>query len=988
MHQFRPFIRTVLGLGALLTLLVAGPAAAFQTPDNFLDRYEVRLPMIDQQAAPQFAGLAASRNVEATLQQRYGGAWRVHIWNAHTSTPRWVYGTPVAKAAGIRNADQLAAAAKQVVRENMDVLRVDPDELTLVHTPQAGDKWAAHLQQTWEGYEVWQAKVRMVFHEDGNLMVMGSDAHPSIELDPRPSLTAGAAADAARLGLPFQPELGDSYHVAPELLVLPVRTSENTVQYHLVYRVVVSTADPLGSWITHVDAHNGDIVWRYNNIHFDFVGDAQQEIQEHTWCNEDAMFPAPYLNLNVSGAGTTTTDADGNWSIAGGGATATVTGTLQGPHVRVYNVNGSSAQFSGVATADEPYTVTWDDLNARQDERDVFEAVNRLHTFFQLFDGDFYYVNQPISAYVNRSDGYCPGNAWWNGTINFCAAGGSYANTGELQQVVEHEFGHGIQDAIMGGWQGNEGLGEANSDFIGILLTQESIIGRGFYAGNCVSGIRDADNTLQYPQDLNGSVHHDGQILAGFHWDAMQILQGQYGQDEGTLISARNWHEGRMLLQPANQPDQVFATFVADDDNGNLDDGTPNHAAFAQAAANHNYNAPEILVGLFVYHDGTPYQTSSVGSTEVRCTAQSLGGGEVDPSTFVLEYRVDGGAFQQTSMSADGEEFVASIPGQSYGAVVEYFISGRNSLGSLGTSPRSAPDALHYYETNDSFEDQMETATGWTAGAPDDNATTGLWERGIPQGTSYNGTPVQLGYDHTPAPGVACWVTGAASGGSAGANDVDGGRTTLFSPVFDLTGGSDISISYWRYYTNEHGNAPSQDDWRVDVSNDGGQTWAEVENTHLSDADWQQVVFDLDQYFATPGLVQLRFIADDSGEGSLVEAMVDDFVLMGTFLDPTAVDGLPELTLSFDLAQNQPNPFNPVTKVAFSLERAGRASLQVFDTRGRLVRTLVNEDLGAGQHEVMWRGDDQQGRAVASGVYFYRLESGDQQASKRMLLVK
>ena len=55
-----------------------------------------------------------------------------------------------------------------------------------------------------------------------------------------------------------------------------------------------------------------------------------------------------------------------------------------------------------------------------------------------------------------------------------------------MQQVVEHEFGHGIQDAIMGGWQGNEGLGEGNSDVVGILLTQESIIGRGFYLGNCV----------------------------------------------------------------------------------------------------------------------------------------------------------------------------------------------------------------------------------------------------------------------------------------------------------------------------------------------------------------------------------------------------------------------------------------------------------------------------------------------------------------------
>ncbi len=288
----------------------------------------------------------------------------------------------------------------------------------------------------------------------------------------------------------------------------------------------------------------------------------------------------------------------------------------------------------------------------------------------------------------------------------------------------------------------------------------------------------------------------------------MQLLQNVYGRDEGTLITARTWHEGRVLLQPMNQPDQVFATFMADDDNGDLDDGTPNHEYFAEAAANHNYDAPEILVGLFVYHDGAPYQTASVGSTEIRCTAQSLGGGEVDAGSFVLEYRVDGGAFEQTSMTADGEEFVATVAHQDYGSVVEYYITGRNTLGDVGTSPRTAPDALHYYETNDSFADEMEQDTAWIAGVEEDDATGGTWERGVPVGTSWGGTPVQLGADHTPTPGVACWVTGAQAGTGAGSFDVDGGKTTLFSPVFDLNGGSDVSIRYWRYYTNNVGNLP------------------------------------------------------------------------------------------------------------------------------------------------------------------------------------
>jgi hypothetical protein len=979
---------TKLALRATLLMLVCAiPAFAFN-PANYNDVYEVRLPMVGDQDEPTFASLTAGTQVENALAARYGGTWRVHAWNSHTGTPRWVYGTPVSKSAGIHSVAELERVAKQTVLENYDVLRADIDALELVHAPRASSKWAAHLQQSWQGFEVWQGKVRLLFHENGNLMLMGSNVHPDIDLDPNPSLAAGAAADAALQGMPYQPELGDSYQVAPELMVLPVRQSATSVSYHLVYRVLVETAEPLGKWVTHVDAHTGEVVWRYNDVHFDYQGDATHEIQEHTWCNEDADFPAAYMNLNVSGVGATTTDADGNWEIAGGSGSATVTASLQGPFVRVYNQNGADAQFSGAATAGVPFTVSWDDLNARQDERDVFEAVNRIHTFFQDIDPDFSYVNQPINAYVNRNDGYCPGNAWWNGTINFCAAGGSYANTGELQQVVEHEFGHGIQDAVLGGWQGDQGLGEGNSDVMGILLTQESIIGRGFYVGNCTSGIRDADNSLQYPQDLNGSVHHDGQIIAGFHWDAMQILQGQYGEEQGTLITARTWHEGRLLLQPTNQPDQVFATFWADDDDGDPSNGTANYDAFAQAAENHNYDYPELLVGLFVYHDGAPYRTDEINGTEIRCTAESLGGGEVDPSSFTVNYRVDGGAFSELSLTQDGGEFVAEIPAQEFGAVVEYYIAGRNTLGDTGTSPRSAPDALHYYETNDGFLDEMEIMTGWSVGAVDDNASTGLWERADPQGTSYSGTAVQLENDHTADPGTDCWVTGPEAGSGAGSFDVDGGKTTLFSPVFDLAGGTNVQISYWRYYTNDAGNAPNSDYWDVDISNDGGATWTMVEHTLQSDATWQQVLIDLADYFPAAGQVQLRFVADDSGDGSLVEAMVDDFTLTGSFLDPTAADDLPQLALEFDLAQNHPNPFNPVTKVSFSLDRSGPTTLRVFDTRGRLVRTLVSESMAAGAHEVTWRGDDENGRPVASGVYFYRLESGDQQASRRMLLVK
>jgi PKD repeat protein len=101
----------------------------------------------------------------------------------------------------------------------------------------------------------------------------------------------------------------------------------------------------------------------------------------------------------------------------------------------------------------------------------------------------------------------------------------------------------------------------------------------------------------------------------------------------------------------------------------------------------------------------------------------------------------------------------------------------------------------------------------------------------------------------------------------------------------------------------------------------------------------------------------------------------------------TGVD--PAVVNRFVLGQNVPNPFNPITTIHFELPTATRVRLQVYDISGRLVRTLLNgESLGAGRQEVIWYGKNDSGRQVAAGVYFYHLNAGSFQDTKRMTLVK
>ena len=93
----------------------------------------------------------------------------------------------------------------------------------------------------------------------------------------------------------------------------------------------------------------------------------------------------------------------------------------------------------------------------------------------------------------------------------------------------------------------------------------------------------------------------------------------------------------------------------------------------------------------------------------------------------------------------------------------------------------------------------------------------------------------------------------------------------------------------------------------------------------------------------------------------------------------------------FALSQNIPNPFNPDTRVSFTIPNgssAGHVTLKIYDVSGRLVRTLVDEPRGVGLHTVEWNARDNHGSTVASGVYFYRLQWNGNIESKKMVLLR
>jgi hypothetical protein len=184
-----------------------------------------------------------------------------------------------------------------------------------------------------------------------------------------------------------------------------------------------------------------------------------------------------------------------------------------------------------------------------------------------------------------------------------------------------------------------------------------------------------------------------------------------------------------------------------------------------------------------------------------------------------------------------------------------------------------------------------------------------------------------------------------------------------------------------------------QDFFLIDASNDSGQTWTNVETTNEGLDSWQERQFNISDVFGALGKVRFRFTAQDTGATTKVEALVDEVRIVARGAAVVSVGG-PDAAIGgalpkrFALHANEPNPFNPVTRIRYDLPKATGVEVTIYNTGGQKVRTLAAGRRPAGSHSIAWDGRDGRGNAVASGVYLYRLETPEYGETRKMLLVK
>ncbi|HPF70371.1 MAG TPA: M14 family zinc carboxypeptidase [Candidatus Krumholzibacteria bacterium] len=356
---------------------------------------------------------------------------------------------------------------------------------------------------------------------------------------------------------------------------------------------------------------------------------------------------------------------------------------------------------------------------------------------------------------------------------------------------------------------------------------------------------------------------------------------------------------------------------------------------------------------------------------DVAGTVTGPGAVGLDASVKFYSLPLDQLYASTTSSAGAGGAYAASLPYGDYR--VEASAAGYGTLSqtvTVGASPATADFVLGAIENVTLFACDFEAGLdGWTG--PWGQATSG-----------YNSTA-----SLTDSP-VGNYTSSLTS-------------IEAMAAGVDLTGLLTAEVSFWAHWDIEN----SWDGCFFEVSTNGGSSWTALAMTHTNAASgqggqtpagtplydnlqstWVHETLSLASYIGqTDVRFRFRLVTDSSINKDGM--YVDDFVIAGTRLQDV-LSGVPGAGVTALALKAWPNPFNPTTKVAFTVPAAGPVELNVYDVRGRLVRRLASGAFEAGGHERTWDGRDDAGQAVGSGVYFAQVRSAGQRAVTKLMLVK
>ncbi|QDU68723.1 hypothetical protein [Engelhardtia mirabilis] len=827
----------------------------------------------------------------ATWRAEHGPSWHLRR-DAGTGHAAFLFGGSVAASTTPRVDGDYVAQALGFLESAHGLLGVDLEALgepTVTYLPLSfggsSDKVVVSFGQVVDGIPVRGGKVNVLLGMDGTLLALDSTGLPNLsEFSVRPTVSSAMARAAAVTSFVQTTGLAPTEVGEPRLVMVQEQQGKlraPVAAWELDLRFEQSGAVFARRYAVAAEG-SPRLVVDEDLIHFFDVGgqvltNATPGTQPDSASNPEVQVPAAYMRVDSS-AGSVFTDQNGFFNFPGVSGPLNVTFQYEGSFNDVFNDQGAehviTQSLSGTGN-----TVLMNPTGDAQvtSQSNVFVTLNAMRDWIRSLnptDGAMDFVNnsevnEDFTDFGTFTISNC--NAFYDGSsTNYFLPGGGCVNTA-YSTVIAHEQGHWLNDRY-GSFNGSDGFGEGNADVFAMYLFDTPIVGSGFSGGSTI--IRSGENTLQYCGDGNGgcygAVHTDGQVHMGAMWKVRRNLQTKYGTAVGGLV-ADQLLSGWMNGYDQGTIDSVIEIqlLTLDDNDGNIDNGTPNYAEIDGAFLEQGFPGYELSLIAVANLAAVSDSLDEAGPYGVAVVAASLIGG----SLTQVELKFDAGAGVQTvAMSNNGgATYAGLIPGVPSPAQVDYWVEVTDNLGNTKTWPEdgaAAPARFTVGQLEVQFSENFDgpTDNGWTHAQVQ---TQDDWQRGVPGGKGGVSSGIAWNDPDQAVSGLNVWGNDLGPDGFNGAYQPDV-INFLRSPLIDLSGANGATLRFQRWLTVEEAIFD-----QAQIRLNGATVWENPQNGNLVDTAWTNFELDISSADGDPS-VELEFRLESDGGLNLGGWNIDD----------------------------------------------------------------------------------------------------------------
>jgi hypothetical protein len=928
------------------------------------------------------------------------GRWMVDFDEA-TKTPHRAFG----KAIHIDGYDKITEdnveeASMKFLRKYSSLMGIDTDNLRLMRKTYVNKRWYVTYKQMHEGLEVLLSEIELRIFENGNVMAFGADYYNDIDVSTVPTITQDKAIAAARDGLQYNPK-SDKTLANPKQYILPVERGDE-VEYKLVYKINVNQPRKMRKLETYVNAHTGDIVRRKNAVvKATEKLSATGGVKEMYSFDKETELPFRHMKVDVNGEELVTNE-NGELEFDMNGS-ATVSAKMEGLYAKVHT-DDIDADYSAVFEEGDELKLEWNDENSSKYERYLYYHTNIAHDFAKSIDPEMTCMDFPMDVEI-QFEGQMPNASSQGDKITFYAVSNKQYYFAETPSILYHEYGHSInillyQDLGVESQYGMENMTcqEGMADIYSGLIIDSPKIGIGAFAEDSAKIIRNLKNDIIYPDSLQGDGHYNGLILGGAYWDLREMTDDleyvrhlthfvKYGLPDDINIGVAF---GEFFLE----------TLIADDDDGDLSNGTP-HSDEIIACFNRHKIGLNLFYSLSFAHTQLEDTRDTDNPYPVVFNIDETAGimdSRIEDVAVVYTLNSDETVYRVDATRTGDNEFTASIPAQPRGTMVKYHMVGTESV---------SGEEIDFYENVkskvpyvflvgfeelyvDNFDDKGGSWDTSYEGAG--MLTCGEFEIAAPKKVDLSmfgmDQVIQPGEDHSPE-GEKCLVTDGESGGGMQfpQHSLMGGLTAAESESMDMSNYQDVVVKYFEYSNFLAINAKPEEPMyiKVQVSPDGGESWATIDSLGKCTRQWLMKLHFVPQEYLTSDF-KLRFAACNlnsavMGGMVLAEVLIDDLKI----LTASPVSSVDENDISSGMSVF-PNPVENSTTLRFDVGSGGYTAIRIYNQLGSEVATISEGYLGGGTHTAIWNARNSLGEKVAPGVYYVKLINKNNVITERIII--